>query len=497
MAEGTIKCPHCGCESLVVPQDLNGYDLVYTCSNCHRDFTVAFFDHCPKCHKNVGFLDSYGFKNDMKNLAQDAINYVATGSWSIFGKLGKAVIDSKANNSKNATGDGECPFCHDRFIRCCSCNELISIDKKADWKNIFRCKCGTAISPNGTTDTFAHRHSRSFYSYGSTMPSQPISLNCMPLYKNKNDRKREKKQDNKNIESTQVCTEKIYTRAELLIIIATCENKVGVAKENSFIVSNRNLLRKQLEIKFDIHISSSQLKTINTYKELIDYIISHTEAPKQKEHTAKDLSPEMNNPSLRAAILEVTAKSNGINGKIRETEEVNADHRLWSSLSMNHLNVPEDKLLQARTYKQIVDLVIINLKELPENVLQILHKQNDSTIEKSSPCSKANSIMEGIELEYLNCYREMLEDYGEIGPRERKRLEKDRVRLGISEERAQQLEADLSNPSLTEEEQEYLDEYKEMLEDYEEIGVRERKRLEKSRVRLGISEARTKELEGL
>lgn len=101
------------------------------------------------------------------------------------------------------------------------------------------------------------------------------------------------------------------------------------------------------------------------------------------------------------------------------------------------------------------------------------------------------------EMDYLESFKEILEDYGEIGPRERKRLEKDRVRLGISEERAQQLEASVSIPSLTEEEQEYLDEYKEMLEDYEEIGVRERKRLEKLRERLGISEARAKELEEL
>ncbi len=101
------------------------------------------------------------------------------------------------------------------------------------------------------------------------------------------------------------------------------------------------------------------------------------------------------------------------------------------------------------------------------------------------------------EMDYLESFKEILEDYGEIGPRERRRLEKERVRLGISEKRAQQLEAEIPSPSLTEEEQEYLDEYQEMLEDYEEIGVRERKRLEKSRIRLGISEARAKELERL
>ena len=89
----------------------------------------------------------------------------------------------------------------------------------------------------------------------------------------------------------------------------------------------------------------------------------------------------------------------------------------------------------------------------------------------------------------------MLED-GEIGPRERKSLERARVRLGISESRAAEIEASVSTPKLTNEEKEYHEEVKAVLEDGE-IGPRERKSLERVRIRLGISEERTKEIEKL
>jgi hypothetical protein len=99
------------------------------------------------------------------------------------------------------------------------------------------------------------------------------------------------------------------------------------------------------------------------------------------------------------------------------------------------------------------------------------------------------------EEEYLEYYVDILADYGEIGQRERKRLEKDRVRLGISEARAKELEAGWENSTLSKEEKEYLEEFKEMLEDYGSISDRERKRLEKNRLRLGISKSRAAEIE--
>lgn len=101
-----------------------------------------------------------------------------------------------------------------------------------------------------------------------------------------------------------------------------------------------------------------------------------------------------------------------------------------------------------------------------------------------------------LEKEYLDCYNELLEDYGEVGPRERKRLERDRKRLGIAEDRVQELEAKASNTSLTDEEQKYQNEYREMMVDYGgELGPIEKKRLKRLRFRLGIERIRAFELE--
>lgn len=99
------------------------------------------------------------------------------------------------------------------------------------------------------------------------------------------------------------------------------------------------------------------------------------------------------------------------------------------------------------------------------------------------------------EQEYLDELREFMEDDAEITPRERKMLERHRLKLGISEERAKELEASLLHPQLTEVEQEYLDELREAFEDGADITPRERKMLERHRLKLGISEERAKELE--
>lgn len=99
------------------------------------------------------------------------------------------------------------------------------------------------------------------------------------------------------------------------------------------------------------------------------------------------------------------------------------------------------------------------------------------------------------EQEYLDELRSFLEDDAEITPRERKMLDRHRQKLGISEERAKELEASLAKPQLTEDEQEYFDELREMFEDVAEITPRERKLLDRHRQKLGISEERAKELE--
>lgn len=110
--------------------------------------------------------------------------------------------------------------------------------------------------------------------------------------------------------------------------------------------------------------------------------------------------------------------------------------------------------------------------------------------------SHNNDILIGItdlEQEYLDMVSECMED-GEIGSRERKLLEKIRVKNGISEERAKELEATLNTPQLTDDEKEYLEAFKDACEDGK-VSDKQRRLLEKLRVMYGISEERARELE--
>ena len=120
-----------------------------------------------------------------------------------------------------------------------------------------------------------------------------------------------------------------------------------------------------------------------------------------------------------------------------------------------------------------------------------------SELTGDSSFSNTNIRLSKNDQEYLNEVKETIEDYDEIGPKERKRLEKTRMRLGISESRAAELEASICQPKLTDEEKEYLDEVREVRKDYDGISQRERKYLEKTRIRLGISIERANELERL
>lgn len=97
------------------------------------------------------------------------------------------------------------------------------------------------------------------------------------------------------------------------------------------------------------------------------------------------------------------------------------------------------------------------------------------------------------EKEYLEELRECLKDG--ITDKVRRLLNRLRQSLGISEERAIELEKSLTL-SLSDEEQEYLEELKECLKD-DGISDKERRLLNRIRQSLGISEERGKELEQL
>ena len=107
---------------------------------------------------------------------------------------------------------------------------------------------------------------------------------------------------------------------------------------------------------------------------------------------------------------------------------------------------------------------------------------------------QVNQFITEDEKEYVEELKMCMEEDGKISTRERRLLDRLRIRLSISESRAKELE-ELLRPQLSEDELEYLEEYKACLEETEEISPKERRLLNKLRISLGISEDRVKELE--
>lgn len=165
-----------------------------------------------------------------------------------------------------------------------------------------------------------------------------------------------------------------------------------------------------------------------------------------------------------------------------ELQEVKAELQyLFAEANLNWNSSLDEKFSQQENA-----VLSIKVKFAPiESLGQI---SNDST--NNSSINNTFSIKEQ---EYLESFKEFWEDDSEITPRERKMLDRIRMSLEISEERAAELEASLS-PQLTEDEQEYLEMYREYSEKGE-ISEKERRKLDKYAQALGIESDRIKELE--
>lgn len=125
--------------------------------------------------------------------------------------------------------------------------------------------------------------------------------------------------------------------------------------------------------------------------------------------------------------------------------------------------------------------------------------RGETFISQPQAISTTSSLLQALteeETEYLEELKACFEDDSEISTKERRLLNRLRDRLGITEERAEELESSLFKPQLTEEEQEYIDEYKACIEEGE-LSTKEIRLLNRLRISLGISEERVKELESI
>jgi len=151
------------------------------------------------------------------------------------------------------------------------------------------------------------------------------------------------------------------------------------------------------------------------------------------------------------------------------------------------------RILVDITPNSIITFILINISTkmefhytLYELICENCFQDNRTTISLSPK-----------EQEYVDTVKECMEENNEISFMERRLLEKLRIRLNVSEERAKELEESLLSLmiKLTAEEKEYQDEYKACLEEDGEITSKERRLLDKLRLSLGISEERAKEIE--
>lgn len=171
--------------------------------------------------------------------------------------------------------------------------------------------------------------------------------------------------------------------------------------------------------------------------------------------------------------------------RVLEGTELNSIEGEFKNLLLS-ANGHWDKKMEEKFELQENAVLAIRVQFAPLNVEHGGSMQSPSAIAQYTENEK----------EYIEEVKTCLAESGDISASERRLLERLRKHLGISEERASELEESLS-PTLTDEEKDYLDEYRLCLEDGGSISTGERRLLDKFRIRLGISEERVKEIENM
>ena len=149
----------------------------------------------------------------------------------------------------------------------------------------------------------------------------------------------------------------------------------------------------------------------------------------------------------------------------------------------------ESKAKKNRDYALRISVEFKPMNEFPEEAVSI-EVAPQQFLEPTAQIATTDN-----ETRYLEEVRFMLEDDGQIDERERAILERFRTRYNITPERTQELEVQaIASTQLTPAEQEYLEEYKNSLQNGV-ISERERRLLNRLATALGIDEARVAVLE--
>ena len=174
-----------------------------------------------------------------------------------------------------------------------------------------------------------------------------------------------------------------------------------------------------------------------------------------------------------------------------ELSDINAElNHLFTSIKGGRKTHTEQNIENNKEVEWRVNVTFKPMEEFNEDS----YGHNDA-LPVNESLQIEESITDDKEQQYMEEIRFMLDDNGMIDERERMMLDRMINVLGISPERAQQLEMlVLSENGLTKEEKEYLEKYKVFIENGE-VSERERQMLIRFANLLGISEERALELE--
>ena len=179
-----------------------------------------------------------------------------------------------------------------------------------------------------------------------------------------------------------------------------------------------------------------------------------------------------------------------------------AETKFTSSSEMTDIKASA-KFLWAKAHAEVNECFEKQFKESTETQWKVdvkfrsmkdFEDQMSDTIknEKVEPVNQIGWSKE--EQDYAEEVKFCLEDDGVIDDSERRLLERKRIKLGISQKCAAEIENSLLQPQLTEDEQEYLEAVKEELVGGK-IPEASRRLLERLKKRMDISEERAKEIE--
>lgn len=507
METATIICPKCGCEMYVIPEDLDQIELTYTCNQCHSEFKISFFDICPDCHKSVGFNDSKGFEKNMISFGKSMLK-VALDPSSVLNTLmesGKTFIDAYSGNVIDGNGDGICPFCGKRFVRCGGCNELTSVPHEATFEYSFQCShCKRNVSPNGVKVGMERKHSAAFKQI------KPV------LSKNSNKHQDSSRslisnhqKDNRN---------DLNSTKGIIKILMTIENQFHFDGSNdaSHSILDFYSIQKFFKKKYQIHLPI-EAKQYKTYGDLADYIMRNKKnLNKSQEQIDITSTHKLEVVCGDGSKIEVpvTEDTQGLRNKPFSMTIVDAFHvegegtEVVGKIDAGYITLGDKIYINNNPHAELVVVGIeirqqlVNYAEFGNKVGLLVQDEpqckggdvltKEITGQYQPTISNTTSISNS-EQEYLEELKECLAD-GELGSSERRLLNKLRDKLGISEERANELEASLSKPQLSEEEKEYVEAYQDALEDGV-VSEKERRLLDKLMKINNISEERAKELE--